>query len=258
MPLSKFLVLGLVAALGVLMSAPLASAQGGPPMFTDDPGTPGDGHWEINLGSVTQSTDIQSLVQVPYADINYGWGERLQLKLETGAALFAGHQYNGTETNIKAGWGGAIAGTKWRFIGDGDGLSVSTYPQYYFSYFLTSPDPDLGQPGNWFLLPVEFNLQMGKLAFNPDVGYQFEWQGPNEMNFGALFSYKATTALELMFEMHSTIVIGGTGELLLYNAGFRYDFNENSTLMISAGHTVQTLSGANAQLFSWVGIQLRK
>jgi hypothetical protein len=25
-----------------------AHAQDGPPMITDDPGTPGDGHWEIN------------------------------------------------------------------------------------------------------------------------------------------------------------------------------------------------------------------
>jgi len=24
-------------------------AQGGPPLITDDPGTPGDGKWEINL-----------------------------------------------------------------------------------------------------------------------------------------------------------------------------------------------------------------
>ena len=28
----------------------LLHAQGGPPFITDDPGTPGNQHWEVNLG----------------------------------------------------------------------------------------------------------------------------------------------------------------------------------------------------------------
>jgi len=27
----------------------VSHAEGGPPMITDDPGTPGDGNWEINI-----------------------------------------------------------------------------------------------------------------------------------------------------------------------------------------------------------------
>ncbi len=34
----------------VLAAASLACAQGGPPFITDDPGMPGNRHWEINLG----------------------------------------------------------------------------------------------------------------------------------------------------------------------------------------------------------------
>src|SRR5215831_18405962 len=37
---------------GAAALATSALAQGGPPMVTDDPGTPGDGHWEINIGSI--------------------------------------------------------------------------------------------------------------------------------------------------------------------------------------------------------------
>jgi hypothetical protein len=37
----------------LLLLTPLSAfAQGGPPMVTDDPGTPGDGHWEINIASL--------------------------------------------------------------------------------------------------------------------------------------------------------------------------------------------------------------
>ena len=39
--------------LAILMVAVgAARAQGGPPLVTDDPDTPGDGHWEINLAAI--------------------------------------------------------------------------------------------------------------------------------------------------------------------------------------------------------------
>ncbi|MFT3792165.1 MAG: hypothetical protein QM741_14065 [Rudaea sp.] len=45
--------------------AKLAAAQGGPPLVTDDPGTPGNGKWEINLASIGSKTfrrwDIEAL-----------------------------------------------------------------------------------------------------------------------------------------------------------------------------------------------------
>ena len=40
-----------ICFLGSLSLAPLSLfAQGGPPLLTDDPGTPGKNNWEINLG----------------------------------------------------------------------------------------------------------------------------------------------------------------------------------------------------------------
>ncbi len=62
-----------------------AFAQGGPPMVTDDPGTPGSGNWEINIAALGAFSSSQQLIQTPYFDINYGLGERLQLKVETGS-----------------------------------------------------------------------------------------------------------------------------------------------------------------------------
>src|ERR1700720_2810065 len=70
-----------VSAIFVL-AARSALAQGGPPLVTDDPETPGDGHWEINLATVAEHTVGRWAVAAPDADINYGWGEHVQLKLD--------------------------------------------------------------------------------------------------------------------------------------------------------------------------------
>lgn len=74
--LPQLLLLLLIAA----AAAPLARAQGGPPFITDDPGTPGNRHWEINLGWIGDHNPGQAYYQLPNINMNYGWGDRIQLK----------------------------------------------------------------------------------------------------------------------------------------------------------------------------------
>ena len=62
--------------------AVFAHAQGGPPFITDDPGTPGNHHWEINMGWIADHNPANAYYEVPDFDINYGWGDRIQLKHE--------------------------------------------------------------------------------------------------------------------------------------------------------------------------------
>ena len=78
-----FLVLLLIAGLG----ASIARAQGGPPFITDDPGTPGNHHWEINFGWIANHNPGQSYYEIPDVDLNYGWGDRIQLKYELPMAV---------------------------------------------------------------------------------------------------------------------------------------------------------------------------
>ena len=60
----------------LVASLPVHAA--GPPLITDDPGTPGDGRWEINLPITLEQTRSQRLFEAPLFDINYGLGERTQ------------------------------------------------------------------------------------------------------------------------------------------------------------------------------------
>jgi hypothetical protein len=112
--------------LALLLQLPaLARAQGGPPFLTNDPGTPGDANWEINLGSMQSLARGGSAYQVPQLDINLGLGDRIQLTYEIPYALqdSAGQALHG-------GWGNAFSGVKWRFLDQGEqGWQLSTFPQ---------------------------------------------------------------------------------------------------------------------------------
>ena len=96
-------------------------AQGGPPFRTDDPDTPGNRHWEINFGFIGDRNPGNGAYQVPDLDINYGLGDRIQLKYELPAAIEetrAQPTVRGfplTERTVIGGLGESLLGVKWRF-----------------------------------------------------------------------------------------------------------------------------------------------
>jgi hypothetical protein len=47
-------------------------AKGGPPLITDDPGTPGDGRWEFNIATQIDPNGENTVYQIPQIDANYG------------------------------------------------------------------------------------------------------------------------------------------------------------------------------------------
>lgn len=71
----------LVALLAIFLPTP-AWAQGGPPLLTDDPDTPGPGYWEINLSTFLEKRLHSNTIETPRVDANYGVGQRIQLKFE--------------------------------------------------------------------------------------------------------------------------------------------------------------------------------
>jgi hypothetical protein len=59
--------------------ARVAFGQGGPPMITDDPGTPGNGKWENNLAIIFEHRLNETSFDATEIDLNYGVGEHIQL-----------------------------------------------------------------------------------------------------------------------------------------------------------------------------------
>ncbi len=109
------------ACLVCIVWTPLARAQGGPPFKTDDPDTPGNRQWEINFGLVGTRNPAAGSYQLPDVDINYGLGERIQLKYEIPLALQETRPQvatGGTAAQpglVVGGLGESYPGIKWRF-----------------------------------------------------------------------------------------------------------------------------------------------
>jgi hypothetical protein len=106
-----------------------AFGQAGPPLVTDDPGTPGPNKWEINFAYMLEKNQEERRVTLPDLDINYGLGERIQLKYDLPYVL-SKNEENDSKHN---GFDRSEVGVKWRFLDkEKAGLSVSTYPQITF------------------------------------------------------------------------------------------------------------------------------
>jgi hypothetical protein len=57
--------------------AQAAFGQGGPPLITDDPGTPGNKHWEINVAFTESRFSYGVVYETPHIDLNYGYGNNV-------------------------------------------------------------------------------------------------------------------------------------------------------------------------------------
>ena len=82
----------------------------GPPLETDDPDMPGPNQWEINLSSPFATRNDTWLFQ-PLLDLNYGVGERVQLKLKPRLVVV-----DEPGCSVEAGAGNIQLGVKWRFL----------------------------------------------------------------------------------------------------------------------------------------------
>jgi hypothetical protein len=120
--LRKTRYLCLLIPFAVALFAATAHAQGGPPFRTDDPDTPGNRHWEINYGFIGDRNPGTGAYQVPDFDINYGLGDRIQLKYELPISIEetrpapASGGVPSTSGRVIAGVGESLLGVKWRFF----------------------------------------------------------------------------------------------------------------------------------------------
>src|ERR1700690_1460743 len=133
------------------------SAFAGPPLLTDDPDTPGDNHWEINIAFTLDKRNAEATYEVPIVDLNYGVGDNIQLKYEVPWLV---HYEKGAGT--QCGVGNSLVGVKWRFLDEGkNGVDMSVYPQLEFNPLTSSVGRGLVAEGTSLLLPVEVSKKFG-------------------------------------------------------------------------------------------------
>jgi hypothetical protein len=228
----------------------VAHAQGGPPLVTDDPGTPGDGHWEINLATIIQRVDGITTASFPDADINYGWGPTLQLKLDV--PLTVAQEPDGART---AGLGTSELGVKWRFIDGGEkGLSVSTYPQLISGFGGSFVRRGLAEGGHQYFLPIEVAWSVGERSYDFEVGRNFVTEGPDQWVFGGIVATDCLTDTECMAEIHE--ITSAAGHATLLNFGFHHGLSKTLSLIGAAGDEWGPAGASPRHVLVYLGFQI--
>jgi hypothetical protein len=254
-----------------LFAAALARAQGGPPFITDDPGTPGNHHWEINFGWIASHNPGQSYYEIPDVDSNYGWGDRIQLKYEL--PLAAGTNAN---NSTGVGLGESLLGVKWRYFeyhkpgepkSDENLLySLGTYPQVSLNNPTGSAQRGIVEPGPQYYLPIEATAQVGWLALNGEVG---RWIGnrnqPDQWGRGLIAGHTFNDRTEMYAEIYDLQAINRIGDQpkqrsLTLDVGGRQslDHANHVRLLFMGGRAIQAVTRDNGEP-SWIaylGIQL--
>ena len=227
-------------------------AQAGPPLLTDDPDTPGNHHWEINVAIPFSQTRDARLVGVPLVDVNYGLGERLQLKAEV--PWLIRQDRHGART--ESGWGSTNLGVKWRFIDqDKKGFAMSVYPQLEFRTSSESVRKGLIEGGAELRLPLELSHEFGNFAVDGEVGYQMVQRQSDEWIYGFAVARKVNKRLQLLGELHGESKRNLKNNEVVFNVGGRYTVSKRYTLLFSSGRTLGTTSGDQPQWIAYAGVQ---
>jgi hypothetical protein len=212
--------LAFLAALLVCSSLP-AFAQGGPPYYTNDPGTPGHLNREINLGYIPFLYSNQSISHTPDVDINFGVGERTQLTYEN-----AWLRVQNPSSTTAYGLGQSNPGVKWRFYDAGEsGLAISVFPQLFLNNLDDAVRRRITPASDIFLLPAEFTKKFGPIDVDYEIGYQFVHKGPDGWITGLVFGHDFTSKLE--------------GEMELYNQGTFYPSGNQPTIDFGARYKIR-------------------
>ncbi len=237
----------------LLTAAPALRAMGSPPLLTDDPGTPGDKHWEINLGLSTEKRPGATGAELPLIDINYGIGDRIQLKYEI--PYLSVHEDGSPPA---AGLGNSELGVKWRFFDAGEkGPAASVYPQIEFNNPGShSDDKGLVEHGTAFKLPFQFEQEVNGFTLVTQAGREFRSRGGSWF-YGVSLGHPLADKIEVAVELAGGGNAGLHRTQLAANIGFMFELSEKTSFMFSAGRELHNHDEPKATFLGYVGMQWR-
>ena len=243
---------GVKLCLLAMVICTLARAQGGPPYYTNDPGTPGNHNWEINIGYMPFYYQGQSVSHIPDLDINFGVGERIQLTYEN-----AWLRVQNPFSPVKYGVGQSNPGVKWRFYDAGEkGWGISTFPQL----FLNNPDDAVKRgvtPANeTFLLPLEFTRKIGPVDVDYEIAYQLVHKGANGWLTGLVVGHEFTRKLEGDAEFYNVGMFHPSANQPTIDFGGRYKLHRPVILLFMAGRSLEAAHSNQAYFLGYFGVQL--
>jgi hypothetical protein len=231
--------------------AGVARAQGGPPYYTNDPGTPGNKQWEINLGYMPFLYSGSSVTHTPDVDINFGLGDRIQLTFEN-AYLRVWDPAAGT----RYGLGQDQLGFKWRFYDSEEkGFAVSVFPQVSLNNPNSSVDRGITPRGASVILPVEFSKKLGWLNLNWEAGYNFVHLGGDGYLAGVVAGHDFNEKLEMDAEFYAVGTFHPAVNADTFGIGARYKIHPPFILLLMAGRSLQGARNGQPYFVGYFGMQ---
>ena len=220
-------------------------------MITDDPGTPGNGKWEINLAIGLEHRSGETSLDLPQIDLNYGMGEHIQLTLQTAPVLL-----KRDDNGPIGGLGGTETALKWRFLDEEKaGFDVSMFPRVIFNVTQSSVRRGLAEDGTRFQIPFQIAKAFGRFHADAEFGPVGISVGRSEWLYGIVSGYDVEKSMMLMAELHGTSRMNFTGDTLTVNIGVRRNFTETQILILSVGHEIRAADQPTA-LIGYFGVQL--
>ena len=229
-----------------------ARAQGGPPMITDDPGTPGNVRFDINIAASLARQPQERSWGLPAFDLNYGLGERIQLTLQTSLVVLE-RDNHGTI----GGLGHVEAAVKWRFLDEEThGFSVSTFPRIIFNVVDSHVRRALADDGTRIQSPVQISRKFGAVVLDFEFGPVLSTVGRSEWLYGIVGGTDVTKTTELMAEFHGTSRMNFAQDVSTVNVGVRQKLSDWCTFIASFGRDVRSPNEEPAAFIGYCGMQL--
>ncbi len=241
-----------LCTIGLFALAPgTVLAQAGPPFLTNDPGTPGNANWEINLGSMQAIARGLASYQVPQIDLNFGVGDRIQVTYEVPYVL-----QTGPGQPLESGWSNGYPGVKWRFLDQGeDGWQMSAFPQVETGASIIARQKGIAVAGPRYLLPLEVTRKVGPLDVDLEAGYYFAGHAPRERILGFVAGRPVTGRLELDAEIYDDRAQHNNPHSTTLDLGGRFKLRRGIIALCMAGRSVNGFGEGQPQFIGYVGVQ---
>ena len=221
-------------------------------MITDDPGTPGNGRWENNFAIAFEHRPNEWSIDAPAIDLNYGWGDHIQLTLQTSLAILKRSDHGAI-----AGIGGSEAAVKWRFLDEErSGFDMSMFPRIIFNVTQSSVRRSLAEEGTRFQIPFQLAKKVGPVDLDFEIGPRARSAGRSELLYGIVGGAEVSKTISLMAELHGTSRMNFRRDALIVNFGWRYNINEHVIWIASLGHELRAPEDQQLALIGYCGVQL--
>ena len=221
-------------------------------MITDDPGTPGNGHWENNFPIAFEHRPNEWSVEAPAFDLNYGWGDHIQLTLQMSLVTLKRSDH-GAVTGI----GGTEAAVKWRFLDEErSGFDMSMFPRIIFNVAQSSVRRGLSEAGTRFQIPFQLAKKFGPLGLDFEFGPLASTVGRSEFLYGVLGGVEVSKKTSIMAEVHATSRMNFDRQTVTLNVGWRHKISEHCIWIASLGHEVRSPADEQLALVGYCGVQL--